>query len=343
MNETTARVRALNKIAYAPYEVLENPTAEDWQKSYDALKELCTLRPKDSLYPNTLGYLCFYGRHTGGNRRYEEAREWFEKGAKLRNIESMYKLADMLDGGLGGEQDRKAAGNIYLAIYWYCKEQFEHGETESKFADAALRLGRVFHEGKITEKDDMEALKFLLEAKYAIGWRKPYRHYGDDNVETNIRNLIDACEKPEEKTRNRKTHGVYLQAIPRLVKTASCNMTVRIDTAEDGSARLEFRRKHKEGKKPDRILMAVAPAMRCFMTSVIAVYAKGISRIHSAAPGEPVTADEYRYDKDTDTHTFLLEGKEQLSVRGGEYFLFMDDFWITLMKDNPDSGSDIPQ
>ena len=144
MNAAAARIKALNKIAYAPYDDIEHPTAEDWQKSYDALKELCTLEPKEGVYPNTLGYLCYYGRHTGGDRRYEEAREWFEKGVKLWSIESMYKLADMLEGGLGGKKDRKRAGSLYLMVYWCCREQFEHGDTESKFADAALRLGRVF-------------------------------------------------------------------------------------------------------------------------------------------------------------------------------------------------------
>ena len=95
-------IRELEEIAYAPYEVIENPTAEDWKKAYDALIRLCKLAPESGMYQNTLGYLCYYGRHTGGERKYEEARAWFEWGAKLYNIESTYKLADMLLDGLGG-------------------------------------------------------------------------------------------------------------------------------------------------------------------------------------------------------------------------------------------------
>ena len=31
--------KALEAVAWAPYDILPNPTREDWQKSYDALTE----------------------------------------------------------------------------------------------------------------------------------------------------------------------------------------------------------------------------------------------------------------------------------------------------------------
>ena len=57
MDGKKARIRALVRTAYDPYERIKDPTAQDWQKSYDALKELCVLKPRTALYPNTLGYL----------------------------------------------------------------------------------------------------------------------------------------------------------------------------------------------------------------------------------------------------------------------------------------------
>ena len=143
MNDLKKKIKTLEKTAYDPYERIAHPTTEDWKKSYDALKELCELKPDESAYPNTLGYLCYYGRHTGGNRQYEEAREWFEQGNKLYNIESAYKLADMLTDGLGGPVDRERALRLYLHMYLYCRDQFEGGMKNSKFADTALRMGRT--------------------------------------------------------------------------------------------------------------------------------------------------------------------------------------------------------
>ena len=337
-------IRTLRRIAYDPYDRIEHPTAEDWKKSYDALKKLCELKPKDGVYPNTLGYLCFYGRHTGGERQYEEARAWFEKGAALRNIESTYKLADMLVDGLGGPVDRDRALDLYLFMYLYCRDEFENGRKESKFADTALRMGRLYHEGKIPEKDDLEALGYLLEAKYAIEWRKQYGHYGDETVERNILRLIGECEKPDEAIRHKGQYGIGLGRVPRhLLSSDRILMTLDIDVDDDGIARLEFRRKRKDGKKPGRILWSVAPAMKCFMTDCIVLYGAEQRRIWRRNPGEQVACDWYRYEEETDTWVFTLKGEEQCRLQGGFYVLPMDEFWKTEIRDHPEAGAGIEQ
>ena len=120
-------------------------------------------------------------------------------------------------------------------------------------------------------------------------------------------------------------------------------MTVQIDTADDGSIRLEFRRNRKDGKKPDRILMSIAPAMKCFMTDFIVVYGRNIPLIWSIAPGEKLIVDDYQYDREADTHTFLLEGKEQLKLQSGDYILPMDEFWATAFRDHPQIATRILQ
>ena len=43
MDDLKKKIKALEKIAYDPYERIVHPTTEDWKKSYDALKELCEL------------------------------------------------------------------------------------------------------------------------------------------------------------------------------------------------------------------------------------------------------------------------------------------------------------
>ena len=336
--------KKLEKIAWAPYEDIPDPTREDWRKAYDALTELAERYPKDGRYPNTLGYLCYYGRHTGGERKYAEARAWFEQGAKLRNIESTYKLADMLMDGLGGPVDKDRALKMYLHMYLYCRDEFEAGVKNSKFADTALRMGRMFHEGKYPEKDDMEAIGYLLEAKYAIEWRKQYDHYGDDTVEKNILRLIDECEKPDEETQHRPYFVMRPGRVPRYLLTDDdAAMTMNIETSDEGGVRLEFRRQRKDGKKPNRILWAVPPAMRCFMTDFVVIYGAEVREIWNKNPEQQVLCDRYEYDKETDTHLYYLNNELQCRLRGGEYVLPMDEFWFTEMRDHPEAGSDIVQ
>lgn len=338
------KIRALERIAYAPYERIEHPTAEDWQKSYDALKELCELAPDKYGYPNTLGYLCYYGRHTGGERLYEEAREWFKKGAALYSIESTYKLADMLTDGLGGPADRQRALLMYLHMYLYCRDEFESGCKDSKFADTALRMGRMYHEGKLVSRDDLEALGYLLEARYAINWRKQYGQYGDSTVEKNIRRLIDECEKPDEEMLKQPQYGISLGRVPNYLRPDDAvRMTIQIEVDDRGVARLEFRRRRKDGKKPNRILWSVAPAMRCFMTDSIVLYGADIRQIWNKNPGETVVCSRYAYDEEKDCYLFYLEDELQCSLRGGRYVLPMDEFWMTEMKDHPEAGSGIEQ
>ena len=342
----------LEKIAWAPYDTIDHPSRMDWQRSYVALCALAEQNPEEGSYPNALGYICYYGRWNGshsdscwnGTPDYEEARKWFEKGTELGMIESHYKLADMLLKGLGGPEDKKRAGELYQRVYWYCRDQFEHGKRNSKFADTALRMGRLYHEGILPAKDDQEALSYLLEAKYAIEWRKLYDYYGDDTVEKNIRDLIEECEQPDDEIRKLKFYGMGLARVPEyLLPKRDSRMSVDLEMDDRGFIRLEFRKREKDGKKPGRILWSIAPAMKCFMTDFVVVYGKNMSLIWSEHPGETLLCDDYRYDETTGTHLFTLEGKPQLKLRGGEYVLPMDEFWMTEIRDHPEAGADIVQ
>ena len=338
MKEKKAKIRTLEKAAWDPYERIDHPSAADWMKSYNALKELNRMNPRDGRYPNTLGYLCYYGRHTGGKREYEEARSWFERGAKLRMIESTYKLADMLADGTGGPADPERAIRLYLDMYLYCLDEFEGGARESKFADTALRMGRIFHEGKIVRKDDMEALTYLLEARYAIDWRKQYGHYGDSTVEKNIERLIGECELPPAEVRQQEQFGLGLGMIPRrFLISPEDRMTIDIDVDDLGVARLEFRRRSSGGKKK-RVLWTVTPAMRCFITDFVVLYGAEIRQIRTEFPGEQVTCDRYEYDEQKDEHLFLLGDQVQCRLCGGDYVLPMDEFWMTEMRDHPEGA-----
>ncbi len=331
--------KKLETIAWAPNDTIENPTREDWKKSYDALVELAREYPDDGRYPNTLGYLCYYGRHTG-KRDYEEARKWFEKGYDLNMIESTYKLADMMTDGLGGPVDREKAFRMYLHMYLYCKDEFESGRKDSKFADTALRMGRVFHDGKITRQNDLEALGYLLEAKYAIEWREQYDEYGDDTVKKNILRLIDECDKPSEEVQQYVQYGIRLGTVQeRLIPFNDDRISMENEVDDNGVARLEFRRLRKDRKKSSRILWSVAPAMKCFMADSVVLYGADIRQIWNKNPGEPVTCDWMEYDEETDTWLFMLEDEVQCRLQGGRYVLPMEELWKAEIRRAGETGT----
>ena len=65
------------------------------------------------------------------------------------------------------------------------------GKYDCKFADIALRLGDLHREGFGLPKNQLAALYFFLQARYAIRMRrKTAEQYGDDIVEKNIERAI---------------------------------------------------------------------------------------------------------------------------------------------------------
>ena len=106
---------------------------------------------------------------------------------------------------------------------------------------------------------------------------------------------------------------------------------------------MEFRRKRKDGTKPNRILWSVAPFMRCFMTDFVVLYAAKVRLVWNIKPGEQVACDRYDYDAEKDLHLFYLVEELQCKLMGGVYALSMNEFVFTEMRDHPEAGSDIKQ
>ena len=315
----------LIKEAYAPYDTIKDPTASDWKKSYDALVKLADMKPEEGRYPNTLGYLCYYGRHTGGVPQFEEARKWFEQGAKLNMIESIYKLADMMYDGLGGPKDIKLATQYYNDIYWYCRAQLEDGIADCKFADIALRVGKLFQDGIAVEKDSTMALSYLLEARFAIEKRKPFNRYGDDNVAKNIESAIAACEQPEEFRRKEELVEYPLGRVPYYFLMDGYKMSFTLAKSDDGYLRIDFTRRDKSGQAGRKLIWAIPMTMECFLTSSVTLFGTDVQHVWNKHPGKRVFCDRYDYDEETDTWFFYFEDDLKCTIVGGNYYLYMTD------------------
>ncbi len=176
---------ALEAMAYSCYG--GNRLFElDWEMSRDCLLKLVEM-DEDPFYCNTLGYIYYYGRCNGGVPQYDEALKYFTVGAFSGIFESRYKLADMLQGGLGVPKNQAAATSIIMRLYEENIEIFENEEFDCKFADIALRMGRIYEEGLSGAKDNELAYAFYMQAAYAIKKRRErFEEYGDDRVEQKI-------------------------------------------------------------------------------------------------------------------------------------------------------------
>ena len=94
---------------------------------------------------------------------------------------------------------------------------------------------------------------------------------------------------------------------------------MKIDANDNGILRLEFRRQREDGKKPNRILWSVPPAMRCFLTDFVVLYATDVLQVWTKNPGEPVLCDRYENNEETGCHEFWLGKELQCRLKGGEY------------------------
>lgn len=173
---------------------------QNWKKSRTLLEKLFkrTMRPD---YANSLGYIYYYGRCSGGEPEYEKAFPYFQYAAGQGVIEADYKLADMFLHGYGTLKNVPAAERIIDTSYHELLDRFRQGEYDGKFADIALRKGRLMEylaEERPSEKDYYHILahKYYLMAQLAIKARRTAgNNYGDAAVEENINKALANIKK----------------------------------------------------------------------------------------------------------------------------------------------------
>ncbi|MBR3563319.1 MAG: sel1 repeat family protein [Clostridia bacterium] len=170
----------------------------DWMTSRDLLRKLYELTD-DAGYANSLGYIAYYGRCTD-EPDYSEAFMMFTAAHANGFYEATYKLADMYRYGYGpARKSPNTARNLYDSVYIETLGRFLHGE-DTKFADAALRMGNVYRFGIGEKKDPFIAHRFYLQADMAIKRREQLGYIGDAKVRKGIEEglLETRKELPED-------------------------------------------------------------------------------------------------------------------------------------------------
>ena len=231
-----------------------------------------TLKPQ---LANSLGYIYYYGRTTGGKPDYDQAFRYFSYGAASKVVESTYKLADMYAHGYGIWKNPSAAFALNSEVYRSCLPPFLAGQTRGKFADTALRMGLCYENGWGTSPDAEKAYHYDLQALYAIRLRRAQGEaYGDEKVEQNI---VSAVERMSKASREMKLPAIELcdRAIQRIFHNAG-RLRLRVKKEKDDGYRLIFRHLPETGaKKRLPFLLTSTQQDFCVLEKKIVIMATG--------------------------------------------------------------------
>ncbi|MBQ7623925.1 MAG: sel1 repeat family protein [Clostridia bacterium] len=210
----------------------------DWRGSRDLLLKLMEL-DDDPFLANTLGYIFYYGRCTGGEPEYDKAFYYFNIGAAGGVYESRYKLADMYLHGRGVGKNLRVARDIINELYYENKKYIYQGVRVCKFADVALRMGNLYR-----DEDPDEAYRYYLEAEFAIKRRMLKDDcYGDRTVAENIKKAIEDVLPKTAFAKARRT--VRYAGIPYEIFSTAFELHLRVEAKvkklKSGQYALRFR------------------------------------------------------------------------------------------------------
>ena len=266
----------LEELAYACYGTGNAGFSEDWETSRDCLLKLEEIAAR-SHFADTLGYIYYYGRCTGGQPEYEKAFYWFSVAAAGGVYEARYKLADMIRDGKGCVKDPEIAAHAIWDLYHENVEYFSRGWGRSKFADIALRAGHVWRDGVNCQKDPNEAYAYYLMAKLAIRMRRQCSDaYGDESVERNINQALASvlpdtrCAEPVEVAEFAELNGLLRFA-------TGYGRRVRMDykRGKKGHLKLTFRMEDRPGTKyPSKVPVLIPEAQFCGLLEKLVVRAE---------------------------------------------------------------------
>lgn len=140
---------------------------ENYKISEECLLKLIDIEYDDN-YPDTLGYIYYYGRVNNGIPEYEKAYKYYSLAALSGNIEARYKIGDMYKNGYYLKKNERIAKSIYDSLYYDALKEFHHDPKTSSLADVSLRLAGFYD----NEEEYKVGYMLYLQALLAINIRK---------------------------------------------------------------------------------------------------------------------------------------------------------------------------
>ncbi len=287
---------ALEKKAYACYGNGNAVYGQDWPASMACLLRLMEIDPNPRT-ANTLGYMYYYGRCNDGVPEYDKAFYYFSIGAAGGFYESRYKLSDMFRHGYGVAKNPEAAASLIREMYREQLKKFADGESDSNFADVALRAGDLCREGVGCLPSPDTAYYYYLQARCAIRRRmETTDNYGDRKVADGIEKAIAEVLPETDHAKPSKT--VHIYGLNRLLGSALAGkrrMEMKIRRLSDTEARLTFRLvPYGNEKFRTEFLVTVPEAGYCEMVKQLSVTARGIGYRELPDGADTVVFDSVR-------------------------------------------------
>ncbi len=306
----------------------------DWIKARDAFIEYYQLTG-DASAANTLGYIFYYGRCNNGIPEYEEAFKYFSIGHAYTYFESTYKLADMFAHGYGVVKDGETANHLYWSVYKQTFKRFIKEDYESKFADAALRMGNCFRYGYGAEVDPETAYFYYLQADLAIRKRTEVAdHYGDSVVFNGVQRALEEVRK-EYTDKGRKTYFRNPGWLNwTLIKHRRCRIKIR--ELKNGALQLTASPiKRRDEKKAPLMLVTIPRSDYCELRDRISIKTAANSTYSIPGGGNEIIFDSYEYNWNgttkfyygdelageifTERYTFTAPSKKEIIPEGEKY------------------------
>lgn len=205
---------AIQTLGYAHYGDDHPLYSCDWEKSRDCFLKLMEIGDDDmqAQSANTLGYIYYYGRCSGGEPQYDLAYKYFSLAAFFGYYEATYKVGDMLRDGKGIYKNEKAAFNLYTRYYEDSYREFiECGD--GVLSDLALRIASCYQHGVGTNRDLMTAYAYYLIARVAIDERMQHSDFfGLGKVSASIRSGLYEVKQELGEYCQQKTCGVDIES-----------------------------------------------------------------------------------------------------------------------------------
>ncbi len=301
---------ALEAKAYACYGDGNAAYGQDWQESLKCLLRLMDLKPNPQT-ANTLGYMYYYGRCSGGVPDYDKAFYYFSIGAAGGYYESRYKLSDMFRHGYGVGKNPEVAAVLIWELYNDQLKQIRNGEFDSKFADVALRAGNIWKEGIDCDPDPDAAFYYYLQARYAIRMRMlTDEGYGDRGISEGIERAISEILPETRYAKRENTVSYYsLYFLLQNGLKRKHRMEMRIRRISDTEAKLTFRIVPYKGESHrPKLFVTVPEAHFCGLLNKVSVRAKDIDTFKVPADTDTVQFDSVMGDG------FYLYGKKVAEI-----------------------------